>query len=114
MLFSLYLLFENCGENAIAFTIRTSLCEEMVNFRQKRNTVFPWCLKGKFKLGFLFQVVKYFKGTALLRRRHHTETAFQILKVKVAWVSKTHSPLLELILQACKLPKHDIVVKRMV
>ena len=34
-----------------------SLCEEMVNFRQKWNTEYSWCLKEKFKFGFLFQVV---------------------------------------------------------
>ena len=85
----------------------------MVNFRPKWSTVYSWCLKENFKFGFLFQVVKYFKGTTLLRRLHHSETTFQI-KSRLLGYLKTNSPLLELILQACKLPKHNVVVKRMV
>lgn len=37
----------------------------------------------KIQVRFPFQVVKYFKGTTLLRRQHQSEHAFQIPKVKV-------------------------------
>lgn len=39
---------------------------------------------------------------------------FKFLKSKLLGYLKTNSPLLELVLQACKLPKHVVVVKRMV
>ena len=39
---------------------------------------------------------------------------FKFLKSRLLGYLKTNSPLLELILQACKLPKHDVVVKRIV
>lgn len=42
-------------------------------------------LERKIQAQFPFQVVKYFKGTTLLRRQYHSETVFQIPKVKVAW-----------------------------
>lgn len=62
-----------------------SLSEEMVNFRQKRNTVISFLLERKIQARFPFRVVKYFRGITLLGRQHHSETAFQIPEVKVAW-----------------------------
>lgn len=88
---------------------------EMVNFRQKRNTI-SLVLERKIQAWFPFQVVKYFKGTTLLRRQCPSETAFQIPKVKVAWGVLNSQPfaIANSLRSHFQVRKHGPVVERMV